>query len=80
MNPSLPLIGNPPHAAQMPVLPRNAGGPLVAVDASSSGAKRWTAGLGKGRRVGAALADTLLTAVVAISVILVLMAVLISGY
>lgn len=41
MNPSLPLNGNPPHAAQMPVRPRPAVGPAAVADARSSGAERW---------------------------------------
>ena len=48
MNPSLPLNGNPPHAAQMPVLPRRAASAAVAVD-DRSRANRWIASVSKGR-------------------------------
>jgi hypothetical protein len=77
MNPWLPLTGNPPHAALMPVRPRDAVGPRD-VNVSSSGAKPWSAGQGKARRNDAHAESLLMMLMVAIGVVLGLTALFIS--
>ena len=80
MNPSLPLTGNSPHAAQMPVRPRGAVGPPGVLDASPAETTPSLVRLSKARR-DAALSDALLMMVmVAIGVVLGLAVLFVSRY